>query len=145
MCHALCQHFPSPSCCWHRCDATLQVGRERPAPRLTQGLSWDWKAGRAASLEVGSPRSVLAREPETNAQSEYKRQLSGGLQAWQGPTLSLPISSGLAGDETRAQGTQAGLAVPSNPCGQGHASCQLPASSWLKARLEAAVTSTLHK
>lgn len=35
---------------------------------------------------------MLAPEPEINAQSEYKRQLPGGLQAWQGPKLSLPVS-----------------------------------------------------
>lgn len=35
------------------------------------------------------------------------------------------------------------LAVPSTPCGEGHAIWQRPASSGLKARLEAAVTSNL--
>lgn len=122
-------------------------GKDRPKdhPGAELGLE-----GRAASLGVGSPRSVLAREPETNAQSEYKRQLSGGLQAWQGPTLSLPITGspptqGWLEMRLGPREHRRGLAVPSNPCGQGHASCQLPASSWLKARLEAAVTSTLHK
>lgn len=44
-------------------------GKDRPKdhPGAELGLE-----GRAASLGVGSPRSVLAREPETNAQSEYK-------------------------------------------------------------------------
>lgn len=70
----------------------LQVGREGSRPEAPPAAVLGWEA-RAASLAAGGPGSLLALAPETNAQSEYQRQLPGGLQAWQGPTSpSLPRS-----------------------------------------------------
>lgn len=85
-----CQALPISSCGWGHYDAILQVGRKT----LAQGHSvaeLGLKA-RAASLAAGGPRSLLAREPEISAQSEYRRKLSGALQPWQSPKLSLLIT-----------------------------------------------------
>ena len=104
---------------------------------------------RAASLAADGPRSLLAPEPEINAQSEYKRQVPGGLQAWQGPELTLPTPGCLPpracwrAETLGPREHRPALEVPSTLYGQGHGTCQPPASSGLKARLEAAVTSTL--
>lgn len=137
------------SCGWHHYDAILQVGRERHGPRLTQRLCWAQKPGLHPWQQ--RPRSLLAPEPEINAQSEYKRQLPGGLQAWRGPKLTLPVT-----EPPPTQGRLEGVRL-SGPGSRGvprrsrHSlwarSCHLPApaSSGLKARLEAAVTPTLPK
>lgn len=124
----------------------LQVGREGSRPEAPPVAVLGWEA-RAASLAAGGPGSLLALAPETNAQSEHQRQLPGGLQAWQGPNSpSLPRSP-----PSKACGRAETLGrredwlpwkCQHSVC-EGHGTCQPPASSGLKAMLEAAVTSTL--
>lgn len=127
----------------------FRCGKRDPGPKLPPWLSWAWRPGCIPGSR--QPQGVWAREPETNMQSEYKRQLlPGDLQARVGTAPNPPITWPLptqAGWRMRLEPRERGLAlaVPTHPCGQGHATCQLPASSRLEARLEAAVTSALHQ
>lgn len=119
----------------------FRCGKKGPCPKAPSvaelGLG-----GWAASLAADSPRGVWAREPETNVQSECKRQLlPGDLQAWSGMAPnSLPITQPLptqAGWRMRLEPREHGLAlaVPKSPLWAG--SRHLPAPCKLRAQGQA--------
>ena len=101
-------------------------GGERPQPKAP--------AVAELGLAAGSPRSVQAQEPDTNVQSEYKRQLlPGGLQACFGKASkspSPPLAASHPWNDTWTQGMLQALAVPKNPLWTGSRHLPAPCQLW---------------
>lgn len=140
MCYALCQNFPSPfpsSCRW---------GEKDPGLKLPQWRCWVGKPGLHPWQQAA--RGVCWHQRQKQMHSQSTRDNSqGACRLGKVPTLPpypghLParpagglrlFGAGKTGCPGNAQ---------HSVC-EGHGTCQPPASSGLKAMLEAAVTSTL--
>lgn len=116
------------SCSWHHYDATLQVGRERPGPRLTQWLSWDWKPGCIpGSRQPQECAGMRASNKCTVRVQETTPRGSAGLAR---PHTLPPHHQGRLEDEARAQGAQAGSGSPQQPLWAGSRLLPAPCKLW---------------